>query len=894
MRAGWSAVPAARWTLLTVCLSLVAQVRTTGVFELHLQSFRNAKGLNQDGNCCNGYRTEGKCSSPCKTFFRVCLTHYQVNIATDPSPQCTFGEFSTPVVADNSVNFSSRTDLPMDNPLRFPVREFAWPGDFSLVVEAWHDSTLTGPSQGSPREMISRLAVQRSAAAGLDWYNSKHITRYTELIYSYRFRCDDHYYGAACEDLCRRRDDQFGHYYCSDNGTKVCLDGWQGEYCDRAICLPGCHPDNGFCDEPNECRCRLGWDGKHCNVCIPYPGCQHGSCTTKPYWECNCDEGWGGLFCNQDLNFCTHHTPCKNGGTCTNTGRGSYTCACRPGYNGTNCEVVVDFCQALPCLHGGTCQSGEQGYTCSCPQGFFGENCEQEADYCRPQTCFNGGTCVDHEGSYQCLCAQGYAGFHCEVDTGGCKKDTCKNGGHCVSGECICPSGFSGPACEDDGRDYCLHQPCLNGGVCVDRANDFVCHCVAGFVGNTCGINVDDCEMSPCANGGHCTDMVNDFLCACRPGWTGKDCSVNVDNCFHRPCQHGGVCHDRINDYECQCPEGFWGKDCHLYEGMSTTPLPFPTTQSEEEVSDATRTGSGGEGGGGGGGGGLPPSSMTTTEEDYRQINASRQDGDEDEGLTTPQLLVVVCLGAGIPILLIIVIMVVLLCRKPRHLAHDDMKEERHQNYINNMNNRGDRGSKMVQHGSRGRRRRRGERGDGKMESSSSSSSAIFTTTPSYLPPAHAAASSVKMSNEERQDINRLNAAQHQAARNKNASKNFIRDSLMHEPASVVAAASYPSSSPSPAPTPSLLSHRDSRVYDYEKPIRRLDVDSLSEDTKVDISTYHRHSGDISIIVKPNLDLVPERDNVRRSVYLEPAHPPPRPHTATAHYSTEDYLATEV
>jgi Golgi apparatus protein 1 len=86
---------------------------------------------------------------------------------------------------------------------------------------------------GSPRELISRLAVQRSAQGGTDWYNSKNTTPSTELVYSYRFKCDDHYYGVTCEDLCRPRDDQFGHYYCSNNGTKVCLDGWQGDYCDR-------------------------------------------------------------------------------------------------------------------------------------------------------------------------------------------------------------------------------------------------------------------------------------------------------------------------------------------------------------------------------------------------------------------------------------------------------------------------------------------------------------------------------------------------------------------------------------------------------------------------------------------------------------------------------------
>lgn len=80
----------------------------------------------------------------------------------------------------------------------------------------------------------------------------------------------------------------------------------------------------------------------------------HGSCR-KP-WDCLCDEGWGGLFCNQDLNYCTNHKPCRHGGTCFNTGQGSYTCSCPPGYTGTDCEKEIDDCANQPCLNGGTCK----------------------------------------------------------------------------------------------------------------------------------------------------------------------------------------------------------------------------------------------------------------------------------------------------------------------------------------------------------------------------------------------------------------------------------------------------------------------------------------------------------------------------------------------------------
>lgn len=56
-----------------------------------------------------------------------------------------------------------------------------------------------------------------------------------------------------------------------------------------------------------------------------------------------------------DLNYCTHHKPCVNGATCSNTGQGSYTCSCRPGFTGASCEIQVNECAGSPCRNGGSC-----------------------------------------------------------------------------------------------------------------------------------------------------------------------------------------------------------------------------------------------------------------------------------------------------------------------------------------------------------------------------------------------------------------------------------------------------------------------------------------------------------------------------------------------------------
>ena len=63
------------------------------------------------------------------------------------------------------------------------------------------------------------------------------------------------------------------------------------------------------------------------------------------------------LFLLPDLNYCTHNRPCKNGGTCRNSGQGGFTCDCPDNYSGDRCEVLspVVSCQKQDCINGGTC-----------------------------------------------------------------------------------------------------------------------------------------------------------------------------------------------------------------------------------------------------------------------------------------------------------------------------------------------------------------------------------------------------------------------------------------------------------------------------------------------------------------------------------------------------------
>lgn len=295
----------------------------------------------------------------------------------------------------------------------------------------------------------------------------------------------------------------------------------------------------------------------------------------------------------------------------------------------------------------------------------------------------------------------------------------------------MCSAGFGGPNCLEN-LDDCSRNPCLNEGACIDDINDYRCKCRPGFVGSHCEININDCLIRPCANGGTCHDLINDFMCTCVLGFTGKDCSTNINECENAPCQNGGLCQDHIADYECTCDTGYWGKQCQYRDGDD-------------------------------------PNVLSTTDISQRNISGTQKYSmDDGSGLTIQQLLLIVCLGTGIPLLLIIVLVVILLFRKKQTLHHQNMDKEKEQNTVNNINN------KCID-------------------------SNIFTTIP------HSSSSIVKTTNED-QDCNKFKPKH--IYLDKSSNKKYFKDLNTREQ----------------------LSKRD-----FEKPYKKLDVDSLSVDTSTDI-----------------------------------------------------------
>ncbi|KAM9812844.1 delta-like protein C isoform 2-T2 [Syngnathus typhle] len=524
---------------LLVILMRALTTESSGVFELKIESLTRT-GTGTSAPLC---RTP---SRVCHLFFRVCLKHAQDVI--DPKPPCTYGTALTEILATDPGSIGG------SDPLRVPFH-FKWPGTFSLILEAWTAESSQLNSAENQNNLISRLATRRQLRVGEDWLQDVHFgERGSRVHYAYRAVCDQHYHGDACAAFCRPRNDTFGHYSCRRDGQRQCLDGWAGQYCARPICASGCSAEHGFCEAPGECTCRQGWQGERCEQCARHPGCLHGTC--RQPWQCDCKEGWGGLYCDQDLNYCTNHKPCRNGASCTNTGQGSYTCACRPGFSGNNCEIKNDLCESAPCRNGGSCKNLSDGFLCVCPRGFSGPDCGTGGVLtCADEPCFNRGVCEAATsggggggggGSYTCRCPPGYAGSNCEMKANRCSSNPCANGGECV----------------DSGSD---------------QADAAACRCRPGFAGPRCQTNVDDCASNPCRNAGTCADGVADFTCTCALGFGGKDCSLRSSPCDRFPCLNGGRCFAHFSGPVCQCPPGFMGARCEDAVWPAGPPQPPPS-----------------------------------------------------------------------------------------------------------------------------------------------------------------------------------------------------------------------------------------------------------------------------------------------------------------------------
>lgn len=239
----------------------------------------------------------------------------------------------------------------------------------------------------------------------------------------------------------------------------VCNEGWGGPTCTvkNDFCVPSSYnPSGNLCVNNGRCISNttgytcdctgLNYTGSYCekpiNPCTAVGGspCSHGNCTQTGanLYSCDCaGTPYYGATCSMPIDMCTvnaHNAnkPCLNGANCTNTQPGQYSCSCQPGYNGTNCQNLIDYCSPNPCNSqscvshltnsSGTFPLSPAGYVCGCNTTYTGTNCTVLADKCygppspTPYYCLNGGVCTTTVSGPVCNCANtGHNGSYCQT-----------------------------------------------------------------------------------------------------------------------------------------------------------------------------------------------------------------------------------------------------------------------------------------------------------------------------------------------------------------------------------------------------------------------------------------------------------------------------------------------
>ncbi|XP_017140739.1 protein crumbs isoform X1 [Drosophila miranda] len=154
-----------------------------------------------------------------------------------------------------------------------------------------------------------------------------------------------------------------------------------------------------------------------------------------------------------------------------------------------------------------------------------------------------------------------------------CFQTDCRNDGFCRAPSdeyaCTCQAGYEGDDCSID-IDECLNTVCKNNGTCINKVADFVCQCPEGFEGRYCEQNIDECAMQPCQNGGNCTDLIAAYFCDCPEDYTGPQCNVLKQmTCENEPCRNESTCENGFNgltgnNFTCTCASGFEGTLCDV------------------------------------------------------------------------------------------------------------------------------------------------------------------------------------------------------------------------------------------------------------------------------------------------------------------------------------------
>ena len=271
----------------------------------------------------------------------------------------------------------------------------------------------------------------------------------------------------------------------------------------------------------------------------------------------------------------------------------TYTGACNPGYEGTNCQTASACTNSLDSTKDGSdgiIHCGEHGIvggttgscTCTCDPGWDGSGCETASACTNSSISTKDGSdgiihCGEHgivggtTGSCTCTCDPGWDGSGCETasactNSSISTKDGSDGSIHCgehgiVGGTtgsctCTCDPGWDGSGCE-------TASACTNSSISTKDGSDGSIHCGEhGIVGGTTG---------------SCT-------CTCDPGWDGSGCETasactnssistkdGSDGSIH--CGEHGIVGGTTGSCTCTCDPGWEGSGCETASACTNSSI---------------------------------------------------------------------------------------------------------------------------------------------------------------------------------------------------------------------------------------------------------------------------------------------------------------------------------
>ena len=303
---------------------------------------------------------------------------------------------------------------------------------------------------------------------------------------------------APCAEHGGRCENTVGSYKCTCN-SGFTGDGYVCVRESRELCKPATNTTEAQCAHRQQCTVdRRTGAARACDA-----ECAHGYAFDDRAQSCiDVDE------CTVMRNSCAAHADCVNTA-------GSYTCACRPGYegDGRQCEDINECAADKHACHAqAQCTNLPGSYTCACPAGWAGNatvSCLQES---RP-ICTDAAVCTTNA---DCLTLADVSTAVCECRRGYRRES--------LSGKCV-------------DIDECAENrhECSTQAECANSAGSYACTCRRGYTGDGrhC-MDVDECAVDHggCAPTALCVNTAGGNLCVCASGYTGDGLVCNKGATF--------------------------------------------------------------------------------------------------------------------------------------------------------------------------------------------------------------------------------------------------------------------------------------------------------------------------------------------------------------------------